>query len=335
MVPDSKQEVEAISLVATRGGEEIQRLSLGKEALARAAQTFKAYQDQGILSFYDFQFQTSRYLPGVRFPGTLSLGGEEGLVVTHQALLFQTLPDSLVVEVLARNAEGALQTLRKSLAVVYHLSPNKYTFPLRGTWIAQGAPSLNSHHRWGSLQEFALDLGQMGAEGLTHRGDGSHLTDYYAYGAPVLAIADGKVVAAHDGEGESDANLRQPGEEAEAFLMRTQQSQQALLAQGFEKLLGNYVVIEHEHGEYSVYVHLKTGSLQVAQGDRVRQGQQIAALGHSGNSTEPHLHFHLADGPDLAYARSIPIDFSNISLYPDDDGNMHHLQMGQVIMTRE
>ena len=197
-----------------------------------------------------------------------------------------------------------------------------------------GAPSLRSHHRWGILEEFALDLAKIGVDSLTHSSDGTKLTQFYAYGEPIYAIGDGVVVSTRGDMSESDNNLQQPGESADAYFQRTLDSQQALLAQGFASVLGNHIVILHEYGEYSRYVHLQHDSVCVKVGDKVARGQHIGNLGHSGNSTEPHLHFDVADGADFAYARSIPVSFANITLWPDDDGSVRHLHLGQIVVAR-
>jgi murein DD-endopeptidase MepM/ murein hydrolase activator NlpD len=76
-------------------------------------------------------------------------------------------------------------------------------------------------------------------------------------------------------------------------------------------VIGNYVILKHAGGEYSTYAHLKQGSVRVKAGDSVTRGQVIAQLGHTGNTTEPHLHFQLTDGPDPMYSRGIPIVFKN------------------------
>lgn len=54
---------------------------------------------------------------------------------------------------------------------------------------------------------------------------------------------------------------------------------------------GNRVVLRHANGEHSRYCHLKAGSVRVRPGDRVRKGDVIAALGNTGWSEGPHLHF--------------------------------------------
>ncbi len=56
-------------------------------------------------------------------------------------------------------------------------------------------------------------------------------------------------------------------------------------------LTGNSVVIEHLPGVYSLYYHLS--ELAVAEGQWVRGGQRIGAVGQTGLATGPHLHWEL------------------------------------------
>lgn len=56
---------------------------------------------------------------------------------------------------------------------------------------------------------------------------------------------------------------------------------------------GNYVMIEHNDGSYTLYAHLAQNSITVLAGDIVKQGQVIGKLGNSGSSTGPHLHFEV------------------------------------------
>jgi hypothetical protein len=67
---------------------------------------------------------------------------------------------------------------------------------------------------------------------------------------------------------------------------------------------GNYIVIDHGGGEFALYGHIMHASAQVRPGDDVKPGQPIAAIGASGSSLMPHLHFQLqstadADGEGL------------------------------------
>ena len=74
-------------------------------------------------------------------------------------------------------------------------------------------------------------------------------------------------------------------------------------------VLGNHVIIEHEGEEsggcYSLYAHLRQGSLRVGVGQWVEEGQQLAQVGSTGNSSMPHLHIHL-DRPRPEQAAGIP-----------------------------
>ncbi|MEO8557351.1 MAG: M23 family metallopeptidase, partial [Actinomycetota bacterium] len=86
--------------------------------------------------------------------------------------------------------------------------------------------------------------------------------------------------------------------------------QAARLRQGVGAIAGNYLIIElRDSGAFVVLVHLRAGSTRVAVGEVVTQGQQVAACGNSGNSTQPHVHVQVMDSPDLSVARGVPIAF--------------------------
>jgi hypothetical protein len=74
---------------------------------------------------------------------------------------------------------------------------------------------------------------------------------------------------------------------------------------------GNVVVIGHGYGEFSYLAHLQAGSVQVKVGDMVKKGQPLAAVGNSGHSPGPHLHYHFQDGPNLFVDRGLPVMFSD------------------------
>ncbi len=80
---------------------------------------------------------------------------------------------------------------------------------------------------------------------------------------------------------------------------------------------GNFVRILHPDGTMGVYLHLMRGSVIVAEGQRVRQGQMLAKSGNTGNSTGPHLHFVVQRNVGLAL-ESIPYQFDRpINGLPD------------------
>jgi murein DD-endopeptidase MepM/ murein hydrolase activator NlpD len=77
---------------------------------------------------------------------------------------------------------------------------------------------------------------------------------------------------------------------------------------------GNHVVVEIAPGVFATYAHLQPGSLAVRVGERVTPGQRLGRLGNSGNTTAPHLHFQISDGPDIVTANSLPFVFDRYTL---------------------
>lgn len=75
---------------------------------------------------------------------------------------------------------------------------------------------------------------------------------------------------------------------------------------------GNYVIIEHSDGNYTLYAHMAQGSITVTAGDSVKQGQVIGKMGHSGNSTGTHLHFEVRVGGNTSSNKVDPLDYVSI-----------------------
>jgi murein DD-endopeptidase MepM/ murein hydrolase activator NlpD len=306
--------LESLEIQAASKGQVTQTLIIPQADLDKSAKRMSAMEAQGALKLMDFYFQTTRYLNGIRLSPDRTLKTGTALVVFGKPLLLAGKPEQIVVVARSRDAAGKPVEARGSLRVEEHRSPNEYHFPVAGTWYVGAAPSLHSHHRWATNQEFALDLVALGGDGHTYKGQGSRLDDYYGYGKDVLAVADGVVVETAADATEGNEGLRQPGESTEDYDKRSGMVQNELLAKGPKALTGNFVIVRHEGNEYSNYIHMKQGSVKVKAGDTVKRGQVIGQLGHTGNSTEPHLHFQLTDGPDPMYSRGLPIVFSNTSI---------------------
>ena len=168
----------------------------------------------------------------------------------------------------------------------------RYRLPVRGVWtVANGGPDPQTSHSWSLVgQRYALDLVVTDGAGRTAPPGARRPEEYFAWGRPVVAPADGTVVAVRDGHHDArwigiiDPLARDP--------------------------LGNFVVIEHASEEYSLAAHLQRGSVTVRPGQRVRAGAVIGRCGHSGHSTEPHLHWQLMDRADFFSAASLPVRFA-------------------------
>ena len=72
---------------------------------------------------------------------------------------------------------------------------------------------------------------------------------------------------------------------------------------------GNHVVINHGNGEYSFLAHLRNGSIAVKLGDRVQPGDRLGACGNSGESSEPHVHYHLQNTEGYNVGAGFPAQF--------------------------
>jgi len=136
-------------------------------------------------------------------------------------------------------------------------------------------------------QRFAIDWEQIDAERRFVNGDPSDPASYTIYGKQVLAAADGRVVEVVDGLPNQVPGALPAG---------------LTLAQAD----GNSIVQDIGGGAFALYAHLQPGSLRVARGQMLRRGDVIGLVGNSGNSSAPHLHFHVMDGPSPLGASGLP-----------------------------
>jgi hypothetical protein len=153
-----------------------------------------------------------------------------------------------------------------------------------------GTPPLNYHGAASTSQRYALDVNQLNGWGL--RADGlrpDSLPEYAIYGDTAYSPMSGRVVEAVD----SLRDQRWPDEAQPA--------------------VGNHVWLRRG-SLYVVLAHLKQGSVRVEAGERVEAGDPLAQVGHTGNTTEPHLHLHAVRGP--AGAASSPDSLADGSPVP-------------------
>jgi murein DD-endopeptidase MepM/ murein hydrolase activator NlpD len=248
-----------------------------------------------------------------RLARTTQVGAGEALVMLQQTFAWSGARDAIRVTVRGTQ-NGRKMEIAGQLPIRPGASKTAFRFPLRGDWFIGAGPTLQSHHRWVAIEEFAYDIVKLGEGGKSYAGDGSQFSHYHAYGAPVLAAANGVVVETLNDVSEDAASMRQAGEAQADYFKRLLKEQNERIAQGPGGVVGNHVIIDHENGEFSVYAHLKTGSVRVEKGQAVKAGDEIAALGSSGNSTEPHLHFQVNDAPKAMNGAAIPARFVDFEL---------------------
>lgn len=163
--------------------------------------------------------------------------------------------------------------------------------PVRGAWTVLwgGDTPEQNHHVAVPNQRYAVDLLVLDEKQLSHEGDGSRNEDYFAFGRDVVAPADGDVIEVWRGVRDNPPGSPNP-----------------------DAPFGNAVFLRHREGEISVLAHLRQGSLRVAVGDHVARGHVLASCGNSGNSTEPHLHYHLQNAVLPQAARGIRPTFEHV-----------------------
>lgn len=171
--------------------------------------------------------------------------------------------------------------------------PITIDLPLSGDWamLAGGRSALVSHHYLHPFESDALDFVRL-VDGRGSQGDPKRAVSWHGFGEPVLAPADGIVVSVNDAHPDEPVGVigQTPGE-------------------------GNHLILELGERRYAAMAHLKRGSALVRKGQRVRRGQPLAAVGDSGNSLAPHLHFQVQDRPTFGpSARTVPIVFRNVVL---------------------
>ena len=179
--------------------------------------------------------------------------------------------------------------------------------PMSGdNWLAANGPANTSGHRRAMIpveggahiaQRFAIDWVQLWPEGGTFKGDRLDNKNYRCYGVEALAVADGVVVAVKDGIPE---NI--PGANSRAVPIT------------LETVGGNHVILDLGNGRYAFYAHLQPGKIPVKAGDKVKRGQPVGLVGNSGNSTEPHLHFHISDANSPLGSDGLPYAFPSFEL---------------------
>lgn len=168
--------------------------------------------------------------------------------------------------------------------------------PFRDEWsVFWGGDTLEvNQHLPHKSQRRAADLVRVDTTGRTHSGDGKRNDDYYAYGEEIFAVADGTVVTVIDGVPENTPGTMNP-----------------------YFALGNIVIIAHAGGVHSAYAHLQPGKLRVKVGAKVNPGTVLGLCGNSGNSSEPHLHFQLQDGPRFESSWGIEPVFESVAVVRD------------------
>jgi hypothetical protein len=213
-------------------------------------------------------------------------------------------------------------TLRVDRRVPIEVAP-----PLRGAgWLSANAccdPSLEhrlllfpANGSYVTPEMFAIDYIRL-VDGRFYKGDGTQNSDWFGYGAPIRAVAGGRVVSVRDGMPEVP-----PFTTLADNPTVTRPSQFG----------GNGVMAKIRPGVFAFYGHMQTDSVQVEAGQRVRTGQKLGVLGNSGNTSGPHLHFTINEGPGALTYAGLPYE---IDRYRVEGTAAPGAAAGELVVTGE
>ncbi len=196
-------------------------------------------------------------------------------------------------------------------------------FPLRGEWNSPTTPgtAIPSHGTNMFGTRYAYDFikvewnkaGHPAYKGsfLEYLFWGKELNEYYSYGKEIYSPFDGVVVASVDGYKEfKRTNLFSDLSRGKKLLRNFDPKKDDI-----RLFAGNYVIIKNDEKVYAALCHIKTGSIKVSKGQKVKKGDFLGKVGHSGNSTGPHLHFQLMDNEDMLKAKGLPCAFEIYELF--------------------
>lgn len=167
----------------------------------------------------------------------------------------------------------------------------KLQLPFREEWtvIWGGDTKELNYHIDFEAQKNAFDMVITDAKGNSFKTSGKTNEDYYAFGKELTSPCDGEIVLVVDGVRD---NI--PGELNPLHIP------------------GNSVIIKTRNNEYLFFAHFKQHSIKVKAGQKIKQGSVLGLCGNSGNSSEPHLHFHIQNIEDMNHATGAKCYFDKI-----------------------
>jgi murein DD-endopeptidase MepM/ murein hydrolase activator NlpD len=221
----------------------------------------------------------------------------QGLTVYVRSVRFEKAPAAVFEVTIATDSAGIIYGLVVRPPEPRGPAPSEFLeyqtrtplrLPFEGDWYVfwGGRTVEQNYHAAYPDQRFAYDI-VVRRDGSSHSGDGTAVEQYYCWGRPILAPGAGTVVTAVDTLPDQRPGSMDPTHPP-----------------------GNHVIVDHGNGEFSLLAHMRRGSVAVRPGQRVESGQKLGECGNSGNTSEPHLHYHLQNGPTFGAAQGLPAQFN-------------------------
>jgi murein DD-endopeptidase MepM/ murein hydrolase activator NlpD len=206
--------------------------------------------------------------------------------------------------------------------------------PVRGTWITPNTPGkkIPSHGTDKYGETYAFDFVGVDANSRSNKFYNSTVLSYlingiplnkcYGWGSEIFAPFDGEIVKIESGVIERNpVSLKNDI----GYMRRITKLFESGEAE-YREVAGNHIIMKKSEKIFALFAHLKENSICVKKGEIVKAGQLIGRVGHSGNSTAPHLHFQLMDNIDPKKSSGIPCSFRNYEEYRN--GKWEQIEIG-------
>jgi hypothetical protein len=273
------------------------------------------------------------YIPGADKPASKIPAGKSGYIRVNLTFDSKDALPAEVEHILTASADTPIPMVPQP--AIGRIGPSKVFSgpavvigpPLRGAGWAACVVGADGYHRkavmpiggtWVAPERWAVDWIQLGEGNKLLTGAIEKNESYPQYGREILAVTDGVVESVREDMPDIPAG-------------------KAPELRSLNDAAGNSIIQDIGGGFYALYAHLKPGSLKVKKGDTVKKGQVIALLGNSGNTTGPHLHFHIIHGKSPLGSDGVPYVIDSFTVRGkalSDDGLQTQLDRGEVVAVK-
>jgi murein DD-endopeptidase len=235
-------------------------------------------------------------------------GGRNVVFVWIELPVNRTVPASLKHRLVFSSTPAGASDPSDATLEGFQVPVTQYSVPILsppftgGIWLAGDGPVNNSNHRRSifaidghiySPERFAIDWVKVGSNGDSRHDGTTKNENWWGWGEPVLAVADGEIMEVVDEFPDNTPRVLPPVT--------------------LDNIAGNRIILQIAHNRFVTYAHLQRGSIKVAAGDHVHRGDVLALLGNSGNTTGAHLHLQVTDRNSVLQSQGVPFVFADFT----------------------
>jgi hypothetical protein len=235
-------------------------------------------------------------------------GGRNVVFVWIELLVNRTVPASLKHRLVFSSTPAGASDPSDATLEDFQVPVTQYSVPILsptfggGIWLAGDGPVNNSNHRRSifaidghiySPERFAIDWVKVGPNGDSRHDGTTKNENWWGWGEPVLAVADGEITEVVDEFPDNTPRVLPPVT--------------------LDNIAGNHFILQIAQNRFVTYAHLQRGSIKVRAGDHVHRGDVLALLGNSGNTTGAHLHLQMTDRNSVLQSQGVPFAFADFA----------------------